>query len=229
MYPAVLLGLFGILVFTRPLIFAIIHVSFVGYFVGRNMARSINRLSARKVSTVSDPGKYADGGGLNLQVSGSGSKSWIFRFMLNGRAREMGLGPYHTITLAGAREAATECRRQLLDGFDPIEQRKLKQLQAATANTPSMSFRECSDSYISAKCAEWKNDKHRNQWVSTLKTYVHPIFGDRPVHTIDTMHVMQALEPIWVSKTETASRIRGRIENILDWAATRGYRQGENP
>jgi len=139
------------------------------------MARSINRLSAIKVSKISVPGMHADGGGLNLQVTKSGSKSWIYRFMINGKAREMGLGPFPTITLAGAREAATVCRKQLLESIDPIEHRKLIRLQATA--TTSMNFRECADRYISAKCAEWKNDKHRNQWINIVNTYVHPIFG----------------------------------------------------
>ncbi|MBL4741135.1 MAG: DUF4102 domain-containing protein [Sneathiella sp.] len=145
--------------------------------MGGKMARSINRLSARKVSTITESGMHADGGGLNLQVSRSGSKSWIFRFMLNGRAREMGLGPYHTISLLEAREMALECRKQVLTGIDPIEKRKQERLLHTEVNLEAVSFKDCADKYISAKSNEWTNDKHRKQWVSTLETFVYPVFG----------------------------------------------------
>ena len=188
-----------------------------------------NRLSAVEVRSIARKGMYHDGGGLYLQVSASGAKSWILRFMLAGRARAMGLGPLQAIPLAEARKRAAECRRMRVDGIDPIAargaQRAQRRLEAATA----MTFKQCAGAYIEAHKAGWKNPKHAAQWPSTLATYVYPVFGGLPVQAVDVGLVMKVLEPIWVEKSETASRLRGRIESILDWATTRGYRQGENP
>jgi integrase len=189
------------------------------------MARVFGKLSALAVGRAKRPGYYGDGGGLFLQVSASGAKSWVFRFKVNGRTREMGLGPLHAVTLAEARAAATECRRLRVQGVDPIEARKAERLQAATG----MTFLECSSLYIAAHKAGWRNPKHAAQWASTLARYADPVFGDLPVAAIDVGLVMKAVEPIWATKTETASRLRGRIESVLDWATARGYRQGENP
>jgi integrase len=193
------------------------------------MARASNRLSAVEVKNATEKGMHHDGGGLYLQVGASGAKSWIFRFMLDGRAREMGLGPVHTIPLAEARKRATECRRMRLDGIDPIDarttQRDAKRLEAARA----MTFDACAVSYIDAHKAGWQNAKHRDQWPNTLNSYARPVFGSLPVQAVDVGLVMKALEPIWQTKPETASRLRGRIEAILDWATVRGYRKGENP
>jgi integrase len=189
----------------------------------------LNRLSAIEVRGLNRGGMYHDGGGLYLQVSGRGAKSWIYRFMLDGRGREMGLGPLTTISLAEARKRAAECRKLRLDGIDPIEtrreQRSRRRLDAARA----MSFDKCAAAYIDAHKAGWRNPKHAKQWPSTLEAYASPVFGSLPVHTIDVGLVMKAIEPIWQSKPETASRLRGRIEAVLDWATVRGYRKGENP
>ena len=172
---------------------------------------------------------YADGGGLYLQVSRSGTKSWIFRYALNGRERQMGLGPLHTITLSEARTSAMEARRLKLSGLDPIDargaERKVKRLEDARA----ISFKQAAAAYIKTNKSAWKNPKHAAQWASTLATYADPIFGNVPVAGIDTTLVMRALEAIWSDKPETASRLRGRIESVLDWATARGYRTGENP
>ena len=194
------------------------------------MGRALNRLSAVAVNTgISRRGMYHDGGGLYLQVSAGGAKSWIFRFMLDGRAREMGLGPLHAIPLAEARKRAAECRRMRLDGIDPIaarsSQRDAKKLEVARA----MTFDACAAAYIDAHKAGWRNAKHREQWPNTLNTYACPVFGTLPVQAIDVGLVMKALEPIWRTKPETASRLRGRIEAVLDWATVRGHRKGENP
>jgi integrase len=193
------------------------------------MARPSNRLSAVEVRGIGQKGMYHDGGGLYLQVSAGGAKSWIYRFMLDGRVREMGLGPVQAIPLAEARKRAAECRKMRVDGIDPIEarsaQRVHKRLEAATA----MTFEQCAEAYVEAHKAGWKNSKHAAQWPSTLATYVYPVFGSLPVRAVDVGLVMKAIEPIWVLKSETASRLRGRIESILDWAMTRGYREGENP
>jgi integrase len=193
------------------------------------MARRLNRLTAVEVRGIGQKGMYHDGGGLYLQVSTSGTKSWIFRFTLDGRAREMGLGPVHAIPLADVRKRAAECRRMRLDGIDPIEarseHRSWKKLEAARA----MTFDTCAAAYIEAHNASWGNAKHREQWRNTLSSYAGPVFGSLPVQSIDVGLVMKALEPIWHTKPETASRLRGRIEAVLDWATVRSYRKGENP
>ena len=191
--------------------------------------RTLHRLSPRRIATESKRGRYADGGGLYLQVSEQGTKSWLFRYMLDGKARQMGLGPVHTISLPEAREAALKCRKLLLGGFDPIDarirERASKRVQDASAKT----FKECAEEYISSHRAGWRNVKHAAQWTSTLETYAFPVIGSLPVQDIDTPLVMKVLEPIWQAKTETASRVRGRIEAILDWATVGNYRKGENP
>jgi integrase len=193
------------------------------------MAQSIKRLSPRRVATETKRGFHADGGGLYLQVSKFGTKSWVFRFTLNKRPREMGLGPLHTVSLVDAREEALKCRKLVRESIDPIEQRKhLRGLILAEA-VRHMTFSECAEQFISSHSAGWKNLKHASQWTNTMKTYAYPVFGDLPVQTVDTGLVMKVLGPIWTTKTETAGRVRGRIENILDWATVRKYREGENP
>jgi Arm DNA-binding domain len=193
------------------------------------MVRASNRLSAVAVKGVSQTGMYHDGGGLYLQVSVGGAKSWIFRFMLDGRAREMGLGPVHIIPLAEARKRAAECRRMRLDGIDPIEARGARRNEKKLEAARTMTFDACAAAYIDAHKAGWRNAKHREQWPSTLNSYASPVFGSQPVQAVDVGLVMKALEPIWQTKPETASRLRGRIEAVLDWATVRGYRKGENP
>lgn len=193
------------------------------------MARGIQRLSALRVDREKKPGYYADGGGLYLQVTAAGSKSWLFRFTLSGRAREMGLGALHTVGLADARLKAADCRKLLHEGHDPIEKRNQARSDAQLAAAKAITFEGCADAYIAAHCAGWKSVKHADQWKNTLATYAYPVFGNLSVASIDTALVMKSLEAIWTSKTETASRLRGRIESVLDWATVRGYRQGENP
>lgn len=195
------------------------------------MARQVDRLKPLNVERLKEPGYYPDGGGLYLQISPSLSKSWIFRFTLSGRAREMGLGPYPTIGLAEARGKANDCRRQLLDGIDPIESRNAERQARKLAAASMMTFDECAKAYISSHRAGWKNAKHADQWENTLRDYVSPVFGSVPVGSVDTGLVMRALERdnLWTVKAETASRLRGRIENILSWATVRGYRSGDNP
>jgi integrase len=193
------------------------------------MARGIGKLTALGVDRAKRRGYYGDGGGLFLQVSNSGAKSWVFRFKEGGRLREMGLGATHTVSLAEARENARECRRLLLGGIDPIEARKAARAQARFEAQNAMTFKACAERYIAAHKAGWRNPKHAAQWPSSLSTYVYPIFGSLPVQAVDIGLVMRVLEPIWTDKPETASRVRGRIESVLDWATARGYRQGENP
>jgi integrase len=186
-------------------------------------------MSALAVARTTEKGMYHDGGGLYLQVAVSGAKSWIYRYMLNGRAREMGLGPLHIISLSEARSRAAECRRLRLDGIDPIEARKGKRVEEKLEAAKSMTFDACAKAYIEAHEVGWQNAKHRDQWRNTLKSYASPVFGGLPIQAVDVGLIMTALEPIWHKKPETASRLRGRIEAILDWATVRGYRKGENP
>jgi integrase len=175
------------------------------------------------------PGMYGDGGGLYLRVTDEGAKNWVFRFMLNGRARWMGLGPLHTVNLAQARKRAGEHRLQRHDGIDPIEARRAERLQARLDAAKVVTFKECAESYIKSHRAAWRNDKHAAQWEATLATYAEPVIGKLSVQAIDTALVLKVLEPIWTTKPETAGRVRGRIEAVLDWAKVRGYRVGENP
>ena len=182
-----------------------------------------------RVARASKPGRYADGGGLYLQVSRSGTRAWIFRFMRNGAARHMGLGPLRDVSLAEARTKAGECRKLLLSGADPIEQRRAMRLKAKFDTPDTMTFKQCAERHIDAHEAGWKNAKHRAQWKSTLATYAYPAIGALSVAAIDTALVLKTIEPIWGTKPETAGRLRGRIEAVLDWARARGFRHGENP
>ena len=193
------------------------------------MVRSINRLTPRTVSSLSKTGRYSDGGSLYLQVSRFGTKAWLFRFTLDGRSREMGLGPIHTISLAEARQEAENNRKLLRGGIDPIEARKAE-IQTRKAETAKVkTFRECSDAYIADREPEWKSPKQAALWRSTLSRYAHPIIGDLSVQSVDTALVLDILKPIWSEKTETATRVRNRIEAVLDWAGVQKYREGENP
>lgn len=193
------------------------------------MPRLVEKLTPLAVSKAKCPGYFGDGAGLWLQVSPVGTKSWIFRFTRAGKQREMGLGALHTVSLAEARAKAKTCRQQLLDGLDPISAREATKLAQALEQARAMTFDQCAAAYIKAHRHGWRNAKHAAQWENTIATYASPIFGDLPVTSVDTALVMKALHPIWTEKTETASRLRGRIESILGWATTSGYRQGDNP
>jgi integrase len=193
------------------------------------MPLNLNKLSALAVTKLSKPGYYGDGGGLWLQVAKSGSKSWIFRFKMAGKQREMGLGGLRTVDLATARTLARECRAQLLDAKDPIEVRKAARLAQALQRARSMTFDQCAAAYINAHKGSWKNAKHAEQWKNTLATYASPIIGALPVADVDTDLIVKVLSLIWGSKTETATRVRGRIESVLDWATVSRFRQGDNP
>lgn len=194
------------------------------------MAREIDKLDAVAVSRKAwKPGAYADGGGLYLQVAEGGSKAWLYRFMQNGRARKMGLGSVHTISLAEAREEALTCRKLVREGIDPIEARKARRTEKQLEAARSITFRKCAEQYIADHEQSWKNPKHRAQWPSSLSNYAYPVFGNFPVSEIDLPLVLKVIKPIWHTKPETASRVRSRIETILGWATTHGYRQGDNP
>jgi integrase len=193
------------------------------------MAREIGRLKAVTVAKAKTPGMLADGAGLYLRVGPIGTKSWVFRYRHDGKLHDMGLGPVHTLTLAEAREKAQACRKLRLDGIDPIQSRRANRAEATFAAAASMTFRECAERYVAAHKAGWRNEKHAAQWPSTLEAYVYPVLGNLAVQAIDTGLVTRAIEPIWTEKPETASRVRGRIEAVLDWATARGFRAGENP
>jgi integrase len=193
------------------------------------MARTIGKLTALGVARAKKPGHYGDGGGLYLLIGPTGAKSWTFRFRERGRLREMGLGPLHTINLVHARERARQCREQRLDGVDPIAVRRAVRQRAQLDAAKAMTFRQCAEAYIAAQRAGWRNPRHAAQWSTTLASYAYPVIGELPVAAADLTLIMRVLEPIWTKKPETASRLRGRIESVLDWATTRGYRVGENP
>src|SRR5262245_59437323 len=199
--------------------------------------RGTDKLSALKISRLSKPGRYGDGGGLWVQVARwegkdgkeGVTKSWAFRYMLNGRARQMGLGSVDTFSLKEARERAREQRQLLADGIDPLEERAKAKAAARLETERHLTFREAAVRYIKAHKAGWKNEKHADQWQSTTETYAYPKIGNLHVAAIDTGLVLRVLEPIWTEKTETASRVRGRIEAVLSWATVSGYRTGDNP
>jgi integrase len=192
-------------------------------------SRNSNRLTARVVEQVKAPGYYGDGGGLVLRVADSGSKVWLFRYKTHGRVREMGLGPIRDVSLAEAREGAREARRLRRTGIDPIDAKRQRQAAARLDAAKMITFSQCAAAYIENHRASWRNGKHAAQWEATLRTYAYPVFGHLPVAAVDTALVIKVLDPIWSEKPETASRLRGRIEAVLDFAKVRGYRDGENP
>lgn len=188
--------------------------------MGRSMGRAIHRLSARAVATATTKGYHPDGGGLYLQVSSAGAKSWVLRFKRHGKPREMGLGSASVVTLQEARHAALEARKLLAAGKDPIVQRRSVQAHG-------MTFGDASDAYIESHKGAWKTEAQAHQWAQSLED--HGPSRDLPVADVDTAEVVRVLRKIWSEKTETATRVRGRIERILDWARVNGLRDGENP
>jgi integrase len=196
---------------------------------GLAMARALWRLTALKVDRTKEPGMYADGGGLYLRVTSAGAKNWVLRYMLDRRPRWMGLGPLALYGLQEARTKALDARRMRHEGIDPIEARRAERARQRLDAAKAVTFKQCAEGYIASHSAGWRNDKHTAQWRATLSTYAYPIIGPLPVQAVDTGLVLKVLEPIWKLKPATASRLRGRIETILDSAKVRGYRDGENP
>ncbi len=190
--------------------------------------RKHQRLNSDRLNK-SKPGLYPDGDGLYLRVASAKSKSWVFRYMLDGKPRKMGLGSYPEVSLIRARELATGARKRRAEGIDPIQDRDRVQAEKRAAEAKAKTFRECAEGYIADHKAGWKNAKHAAQWGATLATYAHPVFGDLPVGQVESEHVLKVLRPIWTEKTETARRLRGRIESILDWAKANRHREGDNP
>jgi integrase len=183
------------------------------------------------VRKLTSDGLHFVGGvsGLALHITKSGARSWILRVMVGGKRREMGLGAYPSVTLAQAREQAREARALIRRGIDPIEQQRAAQSALNAAVASALTFRQCAERYIAAHEASWKNAKHGQQWTNTLTQYAYPVMGKLLVRDVGLAHVLQVLEPIWATKNETASRLRGRIELVLDWATARQLREGLNP
>jgi integrase len=191
------------------------------------MAGKLHKLSARTVAGLTRPGRHSDGGGLYLFISRDSKalrRRWVFRFTWAGKIREMGLGPVNGVSLAEARKLAAAARNEAANGRDPIEARDA----ARRASQGRKTFGECAVALVTAKQSEWRNVKHRRQWRVTLETYCVPIWA-MPVDEVDTEAVLAVLRPLWQTRTETASRLRGRIEAVLDAAKAQGLRQGENP
>jgi integrase len=196
------------------------------------MVTRINRLTDRTVKALKAKklkGLHPDGNGLYLQIFTGGGGSWIFRYKFAGRARDMGLGSLPDVSLARAREKAAQARQQRAEGKDPIAERNAQRAQELLAKARSITFQDCAEQLIASHEAGWRNPKHKTQWRNTLSTYAYPILGDISVADVNTDLVKRVLQPIWVAKTATASRVRGRIEAVLSWAKANGLRLGENP
>lgn len=195
------------------------------------MPKKADELGPLEVSRLTEPGLHFVGvvAGLALKVSVTGARSWILRATVGNRRRDIGLGGYPDVTLAGAREAARNARSKIKEGIDPVDDARAARSKLIAEAVSGILFDEAASKYITAHEAGWKNTKHASQWRNTLETYAYPVIGKMRVKDIQTAHVMQVLEPIWTAKSETASRVRSRIELVLDWAKVRGYRKGENP
>ena len=197
------------------------------------MPRILERALSPTFVKTAPPGMHCDGRGLYLQVTvgkdGKLNRSWIFRYRVNGRSRDMGLGALATIGLSEARERAKARRQERLDKIDPLEARKSARAAEEVDKAKTITFDEAAGAYIEAHEAGWRNAKHASQWRNTILTYASPVLGALPVRAIDTGLVLKVIEPLWSTRRETASRLRGRIEAILDWARVRGYRESENP
>ena len=186
--------------------------------------------SAKQVENWKTPGRHAVGCGVYLQITGDAGRSWVFRFQRSGRGHHVGLGPVAEVSLAEARDKALRYRQMMREeGTDPLAARAAARARVLLQAARGVTFKECAGRYIAAHEPAWRNPVHRKQWPATLATYVYPVFGSLPVSAVDTALVTKALEAIWTAKPETAARVRGRIEAVLDWAKARGYRDGDNP
>ena len=193
------------------------------------MARLHNQLTVLKVGSLKEAGYFADGQNLYLQVALGGAKSWIFKYRYANKRHEMGLGSALTISLKGARKMAAQHRETLAKGENPLVIKRQKQSALRLSMATQITFDQAVDAYIKSRESDWKNAKHKSQWQNTLKQYASPIMGSLDIKSVDLSLILKLLEPIWQTKNETASRIRGRLEKVLDWATVRGYRSGLNP
>jgi integrase len=193
------------------------------------MARPLHRLTALKVNRAKAPGMYADGGSLYLRIAPGGSKQYVFRYIRNGRLHDMGIGPCAILSLVEARERAVEARKLLLDGIDPLQAKRARFAELKAAEAKAVTFRQCAEGFIRDNEASWSNAKHRLEWERSLAKYAFPVLGSLPVAAIDTPLVLRVLKSIWQQTPKTASKVRGRIENILGWATVHHYRSGDNP
>ncbi|MGH1457214.1 MAG: tyrosine-type recombinase/integrase [Alphaproteobacteria bacterium] len=195
------------------------------------MGRIAKELKPLAVAKLNKPGMHFVGGvtGLALRISSTGSRSWILRATVGNKRRDMGLGRYPEISLAKAKELTVEQRLKIRDGIDPILARQNAQAALKAEQASFISFEEAAQQYINAHRAGWKNAKHASQWSNTLKAYAYPVLSGLHVKDVTVDHILQVIEPIWQTKTETANRVRNRIELVLDWAKARGSRTGDNP
>ena len=193
------------------------------------MARAWNRLSANGVRGIRQRGRYADGGNLFLQVAKGGTAAWVFLYARNGISRAMGLGSTRVVSLALARELAATAREQLARGLDPVDARKAAALEQRAARARLTTFQKCAEQYHAANASRWSNDKHRSEWIPTLKRFAFPVLGHLSVNAIDSGLVVKVLAPLVTDKPITAARVRGRIETVFDYARAAGQRDGENP
>ena len=210
-----------------PILSAIFRWQNRGMDRGRHfMSKDANRLTAKKIARLGD-GRHHDGYGLVLSIKGT-AKSWLLRYQRDGRERWLGLGPLHVVGLAEARERAKAARLKLLDGIDPIDQRKDQRTKRRLEKAAAITFKTCIDDYIEAHRSAWSK-RHTEAWVQSIRDHVLPVIGDLPIGAVDTPQVLAVLSPIWTTKTVSAVRIRSRVECVLDYARTAGYRTGENP
>ncbi len=195
------------------------------------MPKKAKELTPVSVKRITKKGLHAVGGvaGLHLQVTKSGARTWILRASIGDKRRDIGLGGYPDVSLAEARDKARIARTQIEQGIDPVQVKKDTRNALRAAKAAEITFEKSAKDYIKAKKEEWKNKKHIKQWESTLEQYAYPVIGTMQVKDVELSHIVKILEPIWKTKTETAVRLRGRLESVLDWAAVRQYRSQENP
>ena len=203
----------------------------ISKFMMGGMMKKAREMSPLEVGRLEKPGLYFVGkvAGLILQVAPSGARNWILRIKVGAKRRDMGLGGFPDVTLAGAHKAAREAREKVKAGIDPIAEAKAAKSALIASQVSGVTFDYCATEYIKAKEAEWSNAKHAQQWRNTLDTYARPVIGKMLVRDVTTAHILKILTPLWVVKTETATRVRGRIESVIDWATAREYRVGLNP
>jgi len=190
----------------------------------RTHPQGLNRLSAAGIKYLDEPGWYADGGGLYLEVDKNGRKRWAMRLTVGGRRRDFGLGPLHKVSLADARDSAAEYRAKAYRGIDPLEH---KHKRVAPKSVPTL--RQAAEQVHRQRAQGWSNGKHVDQWINTLRDYAFPLIGDMPLDGVSTPDVLKVLSPIWITKPETARRVRQRLSTVLEWARAAGFRSGDNP